>query len=479
MLGTHCIYIYYDTWQDLLSAAKNKEVDILFLAQKTENRLHYFNFTDTVLIQKNKILSSVKKYRQTNIEELYGKKVAVVHGSAIEEYIQLNYPQIIIIESQSETDSLKKLLKEEVNYTIVEPVRASYYMKQNNIDNLYITGEFPYDYKLRIATRSDIPILNIILNKALDQISPSEKKALALKWGYEKEIFFDKQLLFNIGIVFILAFIFIFYLTLLNRKLHATQKSLSKINETLEQRVQEEVEKNRQKDLAMLNQSRFAQMGQAINMIVHQWRQPLNNIALITQTLTLYSKRDKLTHENIEKFQENILLQTKQMSQTIDDFRDFFKDQKEKKEFFLNETLNSLVKIVEPILEKSQISLQVKEVETLAVNGFSNELAQALLNIIYNAKDALLSNRNSQRMIKISLTKEANQAIISIEDNAGGIPQNIITEIFKPYFSTKGNSGTGIGLYMAKIIIQEHMNGSIEVINTDDGALFQIKLPLI
>jgi len=478
LLGISFQYVYYKNWQELLNAAKRREVDILFLAQKTEKRLHYFNFTDTVLIQKNKIISAEKRYRQTDIEELYGQKVAVVNDSAIAEYIQLNYPKITLIKSKSEPDSLQKLLNAKVRYTIVEPVRASYYMKKNNIDTLYISGDFPYDYKLRIATRNDIPIINIILNKALEQISPSEKKALALKWGYEKELFFDKQLLINILLLFILIFIFLFYLTLLNRKLHTAQKLLSKTNATLEQRVQEEVEKNRQKDLAMLHQSRFAQMGQAINMIAHQWREPLNTIALITQVINLKSKKNKLAAKDIEKFNKKILLQTKQMSQTIDDFRDFFKQEKEKKNFYLNKTLSNLVKMVEPILEKSNISLKLQTVDNIAVNGFSNELSQAILNIIYNAKDALLSKRNSNRVIEISLSTNNHEALLTIQDNAGGIPSEFINDIFKPYFSTKENKGTGIGLYMSKIIIEEHMKGSLEVKNTEDGALFQIKLPL-
>ena len=203
LLNTQFSFVYYNSWPDLLQAAKDKKVDVVFLAQKTAERLHYFNFTDTVLVQKNKILSSVKRDSHTDLEELFGEKVAVVKDSAIEEFIKLNYPQIILIDSKSEIDTLEKLLGGKVSYTIVEPVRASYYMKQNNIDNLYITGDFPYDYKLRIAIRNDKPMLSIILNKALDQITPSEKKALALKWGYEKEVFFDKKLLTNIAILFL------------------------------------------------------------------------------------------------------------------------------------------------------------------------------------------------------------------------------------------------------------------------------------
>ena len=476
LLKNSFTYVYYDTWQELLTAAKKREVDIVFFAQKTANRLQYFNFTDTVLIQHNKIISSLNKYAHTDLKELFGKKVAIVQGSAIEEYVRINYPQIIIVQSSAEPDSLQKLLNKKASYTIVEPVRASYYMKKNNIDNLYITGDFPYDYKLRIATRSDMPTINIILNKALEHISPNEKKALALKWGYEKEIFFDKQLLITILIVFIIVLIFIFYLSLLNKKLKQAQRSLTKVNTTLEERIKQEVEKNRQKDLAMLNQSRFVQMGKAINMIAHQWRQPLNNIALIIQTLNLKSQKDKLTKEEIEKLKDKILLQTRQMSQTIDDFRDFFKEEKTKRHFYLNETLQNIIKIVEPVLEKSNISLELKDLHTIEINGYANELSQAILNIIYNAKDALIENREEDRSIEISLTKEKDKALLTIQDNAGGIPEAIIANIFDPYFSTKSKNGTGIGLYMSKIIIEEHMDGEIKAINNKEGALFSIIL---
>ena len=411
------------------------------------------------------------------METLFDKKVAVVHGSAIEEYIKINYPQIKITSARSESAALEKLLQGVVTYTIVEPVRASYYMKKNNLNNLYITGEFPYDYKLRIATRNDVPIINIILNKVLDQIPDREKKSLALKWGYEKELFFDKKLLINIAIVFMIVLIFIFYLSLLNRKLHTARKSLSKINATLEQKVKEEVEKNRQKDLAMLNQSRFAQMGQVINMIAHQWRQPLNNIALIAQAMNLQCKRKQITDEGIETFKEKILLQIQQMSTTIDDFRDFFKQQKQKNNFYLNETLMSLIKIVEPILEKSQISLQIKNMNSVEINGFSNELSQAILNIIYNAKDVLVSNRKTNRIIVISLEEKEKEVMLTIHDNAGGIAKDIMANIFEPYFSTKGQQGTGIGLYMSKIIIEQHMDGKLKVSNEHEGALFTIILP--
>ena len=478
ILGIKFDYVYYDTWEDVLNAAKNKKVDILFLAQKTERRLKYFDFTDAVLVQHNKILSTSKKLTDIDIHDLFHKKVAVVKASAIAEYMMLNYPQIYIYPCNSEKEIFEKLLKKEVDFTVVEPVRTSYYMRQNNINDLHISGDFPYDYKLRIASRRDFFILNIILNKAVENITLAQKKALALKWGYEKDLFFDKKLLINIAIVFIVILIFVLYLSYLNQRLKTAQKSLNQINKTLEKRVKEELEKNRQKDLAMLNQSRFAQMGQAINMIAHQWRQPLNNISIILQRLIIKCNKDDITKDEIHQFNKKAQLQIKQMSKTIDDFRDFFKYQKEKKIFSLNKILDNLIELVEPVLEKSNIKLKVTQKNEICINGYSNEFSQAVLNIIYNAKDALSKSKTDDKKITILLSQKNNQAYLTISDNAGGIPKDIIEEIFKPYFSTKGKNGTGIGLYMAKMIIEKHMDGKIKASNSQNGAVFEIVLPI-
>lgn len=471
-------YVYYNSWGDLLQAAKNKKVDILFLAQKTEKRMHFFNFTDIVLIQHNKILTASKSYLQTDVTDLFNKRVSIVEGSAIADFIKMNYPKIEIVKSKNEQDSLQKLLKKEVAYTIVEPVRASYYIKQNNINNLYITGDFPYDYKLRIASRNDLAILNIILNKTIEAISPADKKALALKWGYEKEHFFSKQIIINIVIFLLLIIGFLFYLSILNRKLQKTKKRLHQNNITLELRVSEEVEKNRRKDLIMLNHSRFAQMGQVINMIAHQWRQPLNNLSLIIQAYFFKAKKGEVDYEKLEEFKNKTMLQIKQMSKTIDDFRDFFKEEKEKILFNFPEITTTLLHLVKPVLDKSNIELIVEQEDNILIKGYANELTQAIINIIYNAKDVLVEKNIEKKIIKIVLKKEGSKAILTIQDNAGGIAEDIKNKIFDPYFSTKGKNGTGIGLYMVKIIIEEHMNGKVTVSNEKEGAKFLIELPL-
>ena len=480
-LGRPFTFVYYDTWDALMQAGKQREVDIVFFAQKTEKRLRFYNFTDIVMVQSNKIITAERSMLHATIEDLYGHKVAVVKGSAIAKYIALNFPQIELVPSKDEFASLNKILHQEADYTVAEPVRTGYYMKQSNIDTLYIAGDFPYQYKLRIATRNDIPIINIILNKALEQIDPAEMKALALKWGYEKEVYFDKILLLKILLIALVVILAALYLWILNRRLKEAQESLRQINATLEERIAQEVEQNRKKELIMLQQSRFAQMGQTLNMIAHQWRQPLNVLMNINQVLVFKYKRNNgvLTPEEVEDFSEKTTLQIQQMSQTIDDFRDFFRPRKEKQLLMLDGVIDRILEIIQPIFKAESIRLRFERVSGVCIEGYANELAQAIINLAYNAKDALVENDISDKEVMIRMQTKEQKVIVIVSDNAGGVPEAIIDEIFKPYFSTKEKkNGTGIGLYMSKMIIEKHMNGTLTVHNENGGAHFSVILDI-
>ena len=272
----------------------------------------------------------------------------------------------------------------------------------------------------------------------------------------------------------------------------------------LEDEVMDEIEKNRQQQLLMLHQSRLAQMGEMISMIAHQWRQPLNSLAMLNQAIIIKYKRDKLDDDNIEYFKENSNNQIQNMSKTIDDFRDFFKPEKEKVEFIINDVVSDAIDMVKPIFENNKIDIIFENKNKYKTLGFPNELGQTILNIINNAKDALVENKicdksdstscHKNKQIKITLKEEKiavensnfQTITLTISDNAGGIPQNIIDKIFDPYFSTKEEKdGTGLGLYMAKLIIEDHMGGKLSVsndiiINQDGkpsgGAVFKINL---
>jgi len=245
----------------------------------------------------------------------------------------------------------------------------------------------------------------------------------------------------------------------------------------LEDTIKHEVAKNREQQLLMLQQSRLAQMGEMISMIAHQWRQPLNNLSLISQTIILKYKRGKLDDKMIEYFEKSSQKQIKYMSDTIDEFRNFFKPEVDKRIFNLQDSLNNAISIVSPMLKKNSIKLEISECDSCFVNGYPNKLGQSIINIINNAKDALVENRVENPLINIYYKKSEKHIKIYIKDNAGGIPDDIIERVFEPYFSTKSDkNGTGIGLYMTKIIIEEHMKGSITLSSKDGVTIFEIFL---
>ncbi|WP_457749842.1 response regulator [Sulfurimonas sp.] len=259
------------------------------------------------------------------------------------------------------------------------------------------------------------------------------------------------------------------------RELKEKTQELKKLNENLKDLVQEEVEKNRLKDKLMFTQSRQAQMGEMISMIAHQWRQPLNAISAATTVIELKAQMAKLDAQEAKKITTKIQDYTQYLSHTIDDFRDFFKPQKEKKVTDFQSIVQKALTLTQNVLEQKHILLEQKVQDLTSFSGYENELIQVVLNIINNARDALLSQHIKQP--KISIFIEANK--LTITDNAGGIPSNIIKKIFDPYFSTKENkNGTGLGLYMSKIIVQDHCGGTLKVQNSNNGAMFSIEIPL-
>ncbi len=261
-------------------------------------------------------------------------------------------------------------------------------------------------------------------------------------------------------------------------ELKSTQNKLEILNKSLEDKVEIEVEKNQQQQLMLMQQSRLAQMGEMISMIAHQWRQPLSTLSMIIQGTVFKHRRGLLDANMIQQLDKNSKIQISQMSDTIDDFRNFFKPEKKSEWFNVPDTIAKSISLISPSFIDGNIKFELNIQENIIFIGFPNELGQSLINILNNAKDALIQNNaDEEKIIKISLKDFSDRIVLHVEDNAGGIPADIMDDIFNPYFSTKTDkNGTGLGLYMTKIIIEEHMSGKIRVINTEDGASFRITL---
>ncbi len=234
------------------------------------------------------------------------------------------------------------------------------------------------------------------------------------------------------------------------------------------------------KDALIFQQSKLAAIGEMIGNIAHQWRQPLNSIGVTMMKLEFNSENDKLTKENVSDIVENTNSIISHMSKTIDDFRNFFLPNKAKVTFLVRDNIQSILALMIPQLHQHCIEIKVNGNQEIEVFGYENELKQVLINIVSNAKDAIVNNKDVQDgLIKLDISTDNEQLILSISDNGGGIPTDIINKIFEPYFTTKFKSqGTGLGLYMSKVIIEKNMKGTLSVENDEYGAVFILTIPL-
>ncbi|MDY0403204.1 FIST N-terminal domain-containing protein [Sulfurovum sp.] len=257
-----------------------------------------------------------------------------------------------------------------------------------------------------------------------------------------------------------------------------TTEELTELNQRQESIIRHEVAKNREKDQLLLHQSKLAQMGEMINMIAHQWRQPLNTISSVSSSLLLKSQLHILDQGILESKLRDINTYIEHLSTTINDFREFFRPNREKEITDIVEVISSLKSIIGDQLNSDNISLEIIIEHPLKpIFSYPNEIKQVILNLIKNATDAINSHCTAKGKITIHVKASGKYISISITDNGGGIPAGIREKVFEAYFTTKEKDGTGIGLYMSNVIVKQHLNGSLAFHNTHDGTAFVIKLP--
>ncbi len=251
----------------------------------------------------------------------------------------------------------------------------------------------------------------------------------------------------------------------------------------------QDISNEKEKDELIIQQSRYAAMGEMIGNIAHQWRQPLSSISTLASGSRIRYKNHLISDEELDETFAKIKEYTVHLSQTIDDFRDFYKNNKAKELFKIEDVVKKSITLVEATYVENNIELvfNQKREEELLVNGSSSQLSQVFLNILNNAKDALKEKSIEKKIVYIEIFKEDADIVVNITDNAGGIPQDVAAKIYEPYFTTKYKSqGTGIGLFMSKRIIEQLFGGSLNNKNrefsvdskTYFGASFSIRLPI-
>ena len=304
-----------------------------------------------------------------------------------------------------------------------------------------------------------------------------EKQILEKERAYKEAYLHSLEKLFIVSGIITLLFLYLsFYLS----------KRLEKRFFKYKKQVINHIKKDKEKDNILAQQSKMAAMGEMLENIAHQWRQPLSSISTISTGLKIQYEFAEVSKEQVISSMDSITTTTKYLSQTIDDFRDYFNPNKEITLFSVKDIAQKAFYLMENQLNKKNITL-VKNLNECSIYGYENEFIQVILNILNNAKDEFDKKEMSEKFIFVDILELNDEVRILIKDNAGGIDDSIINKVFEPYFTTKFKSqGTGIGLYMSKEIVEKHMNGNISVINSEfiydeksyKGAEFKITFPL-
>lgn len=298
------------------------------------------------------------------------------------------------------------------------------------------------------------------------------------KTGNSHNVIFHKSLLFDIddkplGIIGAAIDI---------TQLKQIQNELNLLNGELEQKVDREVEKNLKKELQLFESAKLAAMGGMIGNIIHQWKQPLNFISIIASNLKYQTEcYEKTDNEKVIESMQDIIDAVNRLSDITMTFRNFLKEKKEFKKILLQERLDEALIISGTVLKDKGVELikQIDYEDGIEIRTIPSELTEVIINIVNNAVDVIEEEKIIHAWVKVSLYKQNNNAVITIEDNAGGIPKSVMPYIFKEYFTTKDEDrGTGLGLYMSRKIVTESLKGKLYVKNSENGALFCIELPL-
>lgn len=480
-----------DSFKDSFEAFKNKKCDIHGSLSNQKDRSKFANFTNPYVTAPLVLISRQDFPFIDSLSSLKNKKIGLIGSYYISKVFRKKYPNIEFVDVKDLDEGIKEVLNKKIDGYVDLLYVTLYKLYDKNNSKLKISNKLDITFPVSIGVRNDDAVLFNILNRAVNDIDDKKVDSLLKSWvtiEYKKSTDYTYLwiTLFIAGLTF-LAFMYRHKVLSemnksLNDKVKEKTEELLKINSELEKRVNEEVEKNLKKDHLLQRQSKLASMGEMLENIAHQWRQPLSVITMGASGIKIKKEMDILDDKFLTSTLDTIVKSSNYLSQTIDDFKYFFKPVKEKSKFSLETCLEKSLNVINLKLNSEKIEV-IENIEKTEIYGYESELVHVFINILNNAKDAFLESKVDKKLIFIDISKSKKKITVKIKDNAGGIKSSIIDKIFDPYFTTKHKSqGTGIGLYMSHQIISKHMNGQIEASNSKftyenneyEGALFTI-----
>jgi len=476
-------------FQLVLDALKSKKIDMIDGTGRTKERESYALFSGPIMKVSLGIVSANTDSIQT-LKELEGKFVAVAKGSTASEYLKENFPNIQCIYVKNVDDALEMVVQKKALATVDNMVVLDTSLTKKNLySKLDIYEAESYQFDIYGLIRDDYPILHQIMNKAIKSITKKELMTINNKLvltrvkntsssSILREEAYSAYLLSLVWKILLPIGVILLFLLL-------RQYFLTQYNKKLQKKVDKTLNELREKDKLLLKKYRMAAMGEMLSMIAHQWRQPLSGISIVlssVETKILSKKFDFDKLEEREKFitflrqkHSNISQYISYLASTTDDFRNFFNPSKSVELVAITLPIENALELVLVAMQSHGIEVVKKYRTAYKLELYKNEMMQVFLILFKNCEDNFIKRKITNPQIVIETLESKDNIIIKVQDNGQGIDTNIIEKIFDPYFSTRDEqNGTGLGLYMSKIIIENNHNASLKVYNTKDGVTFEI-----
>jgi len=463
-------FIPVDSWKECIELNREKKVDISTVILTSPNKHKHLLPTHTIIDGAIGIATRIEEPLLNHPEEMNDKKIALLHGqTSINYFVRQKFPNLNIVMVNSIEEGLMMVARGKVYGYVDETFTLAYYILKLHSNELKIMeriNKTPIHGSLGI--RKDEPQLLHIMNKVIDSIGAQEVRDIIHEWiSVRVEKDFDYVLLMQIVLFFLVVLLVSLYWVrkLLKEvgKRKKAEQALKNFNDNLEKDISLKVQEIHYKDAMLRERTKLAAMGEMLGAIAHQWRRPLSTLHINIEMLEQDYLEGKIDKKFLDAYIEKNSDIIQYMSKTINDFQDFYKINKEKEFFDVMEKIGSVSDLQINQLEQNDIDLSI-EGETFTVFGYPSEFQQVILNLISNAKDALMKKERKHAYIKIVVSSEDDRGVIRISDNAGGIDETVLEKIFEPYFTTKEqNGGTGLGLYISKMIIEKNMHGELSI----------------
>ena len=445
------------SWKQSLSLLKSAKVDML--TETTDSKLKQeYLFTKPFLSNSIVIIMRTRSSYVNSINQLKDKKIVMIEEYGYVHRIEQKYKDIHFYKVKNIQEGLEDIATGKYDAILVTMALGSYAIHSMQLSNVQVVGKTEFSTHIAFAINpKDKPLVGI-LNKAFATIDEPTKQAILSNWITHKYVEkIDYKLIWQIVI---LSFLII---------TAALAWSLR-----LKKEIQRRIKLERENQEMLVQQAKHAALGEMMDAVAHQWKQPLNAITMLNELLMLEEKDGCLPKNYLQQYKKDMDIQVNHLLTTLSEFRSFFRPDKEAQETNLRELIASVELLVKDELMKNSITLLIHCDETISVKVIKNEFKHILLNLISNSKDAFIENKIVNRKITITVTQNEKETILEFKDNAGGIPKDILPRIFEANVTSKPEGkGSGIGLYMSKQIA-EKMSATLEVKNIAKGAMFTL-----